>query len=135
MLSGDPSQQPGDRLIAEPRQSSALRALTQHPVPVIAVADDGAVVFANTAFADVLGCSRDAVTSSSYEDICSFLPPDETLVAVGRLGPGPVERVLQFGQATLFVKMRRSAVISADDSGPITRFEGLMERLSRLAAP
>jgi hypothetical protein len=34
----------------------------------------------------------------SYQDICSFLPPDETLVAVGRL--------LQLGEATLFVKMR-----------------------------
>jgi PAS domain-containing protein len=101
----------------------------------VAAADDGAVVFANTAFADVLGCSRDAVTSSRYEDLCSFLPPDETLVAVGRLGPGPIGRLLPLGQATLFVKMRRSAVIGADDSGPITRFEGLMERLSRLAAP
>jgi hypothetical protein len=70
----------------------------------------------------------------SYEDICSFLPPDETLVAVTRLGPNTIGRLLQLGEATLFVKMRRSAILSAADSGPVTLFEGLMKRLSRLAA-
>jgi hypothetical protein len=52
MLSGEPLQWPGNHLSAEPPQMSPLRVLTQHPVPVIAVADDGVVVFANTAFAD-----------------------------------------------------------------------------------
>ncbi len=109
--------------------------LTQHPVPVIAVADDGAVVFANAAFADVLACSCDAVTSLSYDDICALLPTDEILLAVTRLGPGPVGRVLELGQATLFVKIRRSAIISAANRVPITRFEGLLTRLARLTAP
>jgi len=135
MLSGGPLQHPGDSLAAEPDHISALRVLTQHPVPVVAAADDGAVVFANTAFADVLSCSRDAVTSISYDDICSLLPPDEILLAVTRLGSGPIGRVLQLGQATLFVKMRRSAIISAATWSPVTRFEGLLTRLSRLAAP
>ncbi len=70
----------------------------------------------------------------SYGDICSVLPPDETLVAVARLGPNNLGRLLQLGEATLFVKMRRSAILSAADSGPVTLFEGLMKRLSRLAA-
>jgi hypothetical protein len=70
----------------------------------------------------------------SYEDICSILPPDETLVAVTRLGPNAIGRSLQLGAATLFVKMRRSAILSAADSGPVTLFEGLMKRLSRLVA-
>ncbi len=134
MLSGVPLWRPGDSLSAEPPQISALRVLTQYPVPVVAVADDGAVVFANTAFADFLSCSCDAVTSSSYEDICSFLPPDETLIAVTRLEPDTIGRVLHLGQATIFVKMRRSAIVGAADSGPITLFDGLMKRLARLAA-
>ena len=135
MLAGEPLRRPHTSLSAEPPPMSPLRVLTQHPVPVIAVADNGAIVFANTAFADVLSCSTDAVTSMSYEDICSFLPPDETLVAVTRLGPNTIGRSLQLGEATLFVKMRRSAILSAADSGPVTLFEGLMKRLSRLAAP
>ena len=135
MLSGLPLRRPGPSLGAEPPEMSPLRVLTQHPVPVIAVADDGAVVFANTAFADFLSCSSNAVTSSSYEDICSFLPADEALFAVTRLAPDTIGRLLQVGEATLFVKMRSSARVSAADSGPITLFEGLVERLSRLAEP
>jgi hypothetical protein len=74
-------------------------------------------------------------TSISYEDICSFLPADETLFAVTRLGPDTIGRLLQLGPATLFVKMRMSATVSAAAAGPITRLEGPVERLSRLAAP
>jgi nitrogen-specific signal transduction histidine kinase len=135
MLAGEPPlQQLGTSFGAEPSRMTPLRVLTQHPVPVIAVADDGAIVFANTAFADVLSCSCDSLTSMSYEDICSILPPDETLVAVTRLlGPNTIGRSLQLGESTLFVKMRRSAILSAADSGPVTLFEGLMKRLSRLA--
>jgi hypothetical protein len=57
MLLVDPSQRPADSLIAESRH-----ALTQHPAPVIAIADDGAVVFANTAFA-VPRCLGSGVSS------------------------------------------------------------------------
>jgi hypothetical protein len=135
MLSGAPLQSPGASLSAEPPQMTPLRVLMQHPVPVIAVADGGVVVFANTAFADVLSCSCGAVTAMSYEDICSVLPSDEILVAVARLGADTIGRLLQTGEATLFVKMRRSAVVGAADSGPVLLFEGLMRRLSRLAAP
>ena len=70
----------------------------------------------------------------SYEDVCSVLPPDETLVVLTRLGTNTIGRLLLLGEATLFVKMRRSAILSAADSGPVTLFEGLMKRLSRLAA-
>jgi PAS domain-containing protein len=134
MLAGEPPRRPGTSLSSEPPRMTPLRMLAQHPVPVVAVADDGAIVFANTAFVAVLGCSGDAVASMSYEDICSFLPADETLVAVTRLGPNTIGRLLELGEATLFVKMRRSAILSAADSGPVTLFEGLMKRLSRLAA-
>jgi hypothetical protein len=126
---------PGDSLISESRRRSVLRVLVQHPVPVIAVADGGAVLLANRAFAEVLGCSCDAVTSISYEDICSVLPIDETLFAVTRLCPDTIGSLLQLGHATLFVKMRRSAILSGADSDAVELFEGLMKRLSLLAEP
>lgn len=123
---------PGASLGAPPAEMTALRVLTEHPVPLLAVARDGAVVFANKAFADVLSCSCDAVTTISYADICSLLPPDETLFAVTQLSPDTIRRVLQLANATLFVKIRRSAIVSAAATGPITRLEGQLERLSRL---
>ena len=122
-----PLRRPGDSLIAESRQISALGVLAQYPAPVIAVAHDGAVLFANTAFAHLLGCSCDAVTSISYEDICSVLPTDETLFAVTRQGPS----LMPLSQVTFFAKMRRSAIPSAADSDAVAMFEELMERLWR----
>jgi hypothetical protein len=71
----------------------------------------------------------------TYQDICSFLPADETLFAVTRLSPDAIGGLLQLGEATLFAKMRRSAIVSVADPGSITLFEGLVERLSRLAKP
>ena len=127
MLLNSSLRRPGDSLIAESRQISALGVLAHYPVPVIAVADDGAVLFANTAFAHLLGCSCDAVTSISYEDICSVLPADETFLPVTRLGPS----LMPLGQATFFVKMRRSAIPGAADSDAVAMFEELMKRLWR----
>ena len=70
---------------------------------------------------------RDAVTSISYEDICSVLPTDETLFAVTRQGPS----LMPLSQVTFFAKMRRSAIPSAADSDAVAMFEELMERLWR----
>lgn len=107
----------------------ALRALEQYPVAAIAVADDGAVLFANTAFAKLLGCSGDALTSMSYAYICSTLPAGETLFAVARLYPDTIGRSLQLGQATCFVKMHKSALSDGVESVATAMFEGLTEQL------
>jgi PAS domain-containing protein len=131
MLLGDPFAAAGDSLIAESRQVSALGMLEQCPVPVVAVADDGAVLFANTAFAHLLGYSCEALTSISHADICSALPADETLFAVTRLGPKAIGSLTQSSQATVFIKIRKSATLSAADSDAVAMFKELMERLSR----
>ena len=125
---------PADSRNAESPQTSVLGVLEQCPIPLIAAAD-GAVLFANTAFAHLLGYSREAITSRSYEDICSFLPPDETLFAITRLGSHLFGRLHPLGQATVFVKMLRSAIVNDADSDAVTLVKGLGERLSRLAAP
>lgn len=119
-----------DLPMAESRRTTALRALEQHPVAAIAVADDGAVLFANTAFAKLLGCSCDALTSMSRDDICSTLPAGETLFAVARLCPHTIGRSLRLGQATCFVKVCRSAILDGAESVAMAMFEGLTERLS-----
>src|ERR1700712_3151676 len=125
-----PERAPRDSPMDQWRQTPALRALEQNPIAAIAVADDGVVLFANTAFAKLLGCSCDAVTSMSYAYICSTLPAGETLFAVARLCPDTIGRSLQFGQATCFVKMHKSAVMNGVESVATAMFEGLTERLS-----
>jgi PAS domain-containing protein len=118
--------------MAEPRQTPALEVLEQFPVPVIALADDGAVLFANTAFAEMLGCSRDA-TSMSYEDIFYALPTEDTLFAVTRLRADTIGELLHLDGSTLFAKMSKSAMMRGADSVAIATFADLMERLSGLA--
>jgi hypothetical protein len=130
MLLGDPSRRQAVP-ITESRQVSALGMLEQCPVPVVAVADDGGVLFANTAFAHLLGYSCEALTSISYEDICSALPTDGTLFAVTRLGSKAIGSLMQSGQATVFIKIRTSATLNAADSDAAAMFKELMERLSR----
>jgi hypothetical protein len=121
---------PRDSPMDQSRQTPALQALEHYPVAAIAVADDGAVLFANTAFAKLLGCSCAAVTSMSYAYVCSTLPAGETLFAVARLCPDTIGRSLQFGQATCFVKMHKSAVLNGVESVATAMFGGLAERLS-----
>jgi PAS domain-containing protein len=69
MLERRRSRPPNDCPIAILQQMPALVLLERFPVPVLVVAEDGAVLFANTAFAAMLGRSREAVTSMNYEDI------------------------------------------------------------------
>jgi PAS domain S-box-containing protein len=109
--------------------------LEQHPAPVIALADSGAVLFANTAFAEILGCSRDAVSSMSYEEIVSALPTEEALFALARLRADTIGEMLPLDGSTFFVKMSKSAIMRGVDSVAIATFEELMERLHRLAEP
>jgi hypothetical protein len=111
-------------------QIPVLRGLEQYPIAAVAVADDGAVLFANSAFAEVLGCSFDAVISMSYTDISCALPVDETLFAVSRLCPNTLGSPVHPGGATCFVKMRKLAISNGAASVAITVFERLMEQLS-----
>lgn len=113
------------------RRFPALLALERYPLAAIAVANDGAVLFANATFAEILGCSCDAVTAMSHEYVYSALPVGETLVAVARLCPNAVGRSLQSGQATCFVKVCKSAVLDGAESVAMEMFAGLEERLSR----
>jgi PAS domain-containing protein len=132
---GRPLKRLGDSRDGELPQTSVVGVLEQCPVPAIVAADDGAVLFVNTAFAHLLGYSCDAITTFSYEDVCSFLPADETLFAITRLGTHSLGRLPPLGRATIFVKIRRSAIAGDADSDAVARVKGLGDRLSRLAAP
>lgn len=135
MLQRRPSRWVHDFPMPEPGQTPALLMLEQHPAPVIARADNGAVLFANAAFAEILGCSRDAVSSMSHEEIISALPTEETLFALARVRADTVGNLLPLDGSTLFVKMSKSATTRGADSVAIATFEELMQRLHALTEP
>ena len=130
MLLSSPSVRLADCPLAESRQLSVLGVLEQCPVPLIAVADDGVVLFASRVFEHLLGCSYGALTAISYDDICSVLPTDETLFAVTRLGPNAINSATKSGRATVLVKMRKSAIRGGPDWDAVAMFEELVANLS-----
>jgi PAS domain-containing protein len=132
MLERRPSWEAGD-FMADPPHTPALMVLQQYPVPAIALADDGAVLFANTAFAEILGCSPDAVTALSYADILSALPPEETLFDVARLHADAIRSLQHLDGSRFLVKMSKSARMHGADGIAIATFEQLLGRLAALA--
>lgn len=127
------SRRASDSPTVKPTQRPALSALERIPVPAIALADDGAVLFANAAFAEILGCSRDAVTAMSYDEILHALPTEETLFGVARLCAGTIGDLQHLDGSTIFAKMTESAVLRRAGAVAIATFDQLVERLSRLA--
>jgi PAS domain-containing protein len=107
----------------------ALAALERFPVPTLAVAEDGAVLYANIAFADALGCSRNVLTSMGYEDVINVLPVEETLVAFARLRADPTAELRPLDGLTVYAKMRKSAMVR-NGFIQFTTFEDLAVQLS-----
>ena len=59
------------------RQLPALVALERIPVPVLAIADDGTSLFANTGFAGMLGYTQEEVLALEFRQIFGDVPPAE----------------------------------------------------------
>jgi PAS domain-containing protein len=135
MIERRPSWELRDSPMAEPPATPALLVLEQYPVPAIALAQGGAVLFANTAFAEILGCSPDAVTALTYDDIVAALPPEETLFDVARLHADAITSLQHLDGSRFLVKMSKSARLHGADGIAIATFEQLVERLAGLAEP
>jgi len=77
---GQDSQSP----MALLKELPALVVLERFPVPVLAIAEDGTILFANAAFAEMLGHTPDAVKELKFRQIFHTLPPDESAVSAVR---------------------------------------------------
>ena len=57
------------------KELPALVVLERFPVPVLAIAEDGTILFANEAFAEMLGHSAEAVTALKFRRSSTPCPP------------------------------------------------------------
>jgi PAS domain-containing protein len=71
----EPGQSPIDIL----NQLPALVVLERIPVPVLAIAHDGALVFANSAFSEMVGRASEDVLLLKFDEIF-LLPPASCLL-------------------------------------------------------
>jgi PAS domain S-box-containing protein len=107
----------------------AVAVLERIPVPALAVARDGIILFANTAFAEMVGYGPDEIAGLTFSQI--FQTGSEAVCAlpgVHALANLVVELQHREGW-TVRAKMSQSALMRCDDPGVLVAFENLTERL------
>jgi PAS domain S-box-containing protein len=107
----------------------AVVVLERIPVPTLAVARDGIILFANTAFAEMLGYGQDRLAGLALPEIFHTVPAAVgALSGVDALANLVVE--LQHCEGwTVRARMSKSALMRRDDPVVLVTFENLTERL------
>jgi PAS domain S-box-containing protein len=122
---GQDSQSPMALIMELP----ALVVLERFPVPVLAIAEDGTILFANEAFADMLGHLAEAITSLKFRQIFHTLPADESPVSVVRAHADLIVELVHQDGSTVRARMSKSALLRGDDPVALATFQDLTERL------
>ncbi len=107
----------------------AVVVLERVPVPTLAMARDGIVLFANTAFAEMVGYRQDRLAGLAFPEIFHTVPAVVgALSGVDALANLVVE--LQHCEGwTVRARMSKSALMRCDDPVVLVTFENLTERL------
>ncbi len=107
----------------------AVVVLERIPVPTLAMARDGIILFANTAFAEMVGHRQDSLAGLAFAEIFHTVPAAlSALSGVEALANLVVE--LQHCEGwTVRAKMSKSALKRRDDPVVLVTFENLTERL------
>jgi PAS domain S-box-containing protein len=111
------------------RELPALVVLERFPVPVLAIAEDGTILFANGAFADMLGYPPDAVLALKFHQIFHAMPADESAVKVVRQHADLIVELVHQDGSIRRVWMSKSALVRGDDPVALAAFQDLTERL------
>ena len=111
------------------RELPALVVLERIPVPVVAIAHDGTILFANRAFAEMLGYDRETVVSLKFGQIFQTMPRDDSAVSVVRAHADLVVELLHMDGSTVRAKMSKSALLRGDDPVALATFQDLTEQL------
>src|ERR1700758_5234072 len=105
------------------KQLPALVVLERIPVPVLAIANDGALLFANSAFSEMVGRAPEEVVSMKFDEIFHLpIPPEPAVTVVQSLANEVVELAHQDGTSVRAL-MSRSALIRADDDIALATFQ------------
>ncbi|WP_168209344.1 PAS domain S-box protein [Mycobacterium helveticum] len=107
----------------------AVVVLERIPVPTVAMARDGNILFANTAFAEMVGYPQDRLAGAEFPQIFNADPAALTaLSGVDALANMVVELEHCEGW-TVRARMSKSALMRHDDPVVLVTFENLTERL------
>ncbi len=107
----------------------AVVVLERLPVPTLAMARDGTILFANTAFTEMMGYEQDSLAGLAFPEVFHTAPAAlGALSGVEALANLVVE--LRHGEGwTVRAKMSKSALMRRNDPVVLVTFENLTERL------
>jgi PAS domain S-box-containing protein len=107
----------------------AVVVLERIPVPSLAMARNGTILFTNTAFAEMVGYQQDRLAGSSFPEIFHTVPAEvAALSGVDALANLVVQ--LQHCEGwTVRARMSKSALMRRDDQVVLVTFEDLTDQL------
>ena len=111
------------------RQLPALVVLQRMPVPVLAVGDDGTILFANAAFSQMLGHPAEAVQSLRFAQIFAGQPADTPPVMFIRAHAHQLVELMHRDGSTVRATMSPSALLRAGDTVALATFHDRTEEL------
>jgi len=107
----------------------ALVVLERLPVPVLAIAEDGTILFANAAFGEMLGYSAEVVRALKFKSIFHTMPADESAVSIVRAHANLIVELVHQDGSIVRARMSKSALLRGDDPVALATFQDLTERL------
>jgi len=110
-------------------QLPALVVLDRIPVPVLAIGQDGSILFTNAAFAEMLGFDPEEVLSLRFHEIFYRAPESESLLSVFHALANMVVELAHKDGSVVRALMSKSAVKRADDRFALAAFQDLIKQL------
>jgi PAS domain S-box-containing protein len=107
----------------------ALVVLERIPVPVLAIDQDGAILFANTAFAEMMGFEPEEVLSLRFQEIFHEASASDPLLSVVHALANMVVKLAHKDGSMVRALMSKSALLRSDDQFALAAFQDLTEQL------
>ncbi|MBJ7338824.1 MAG: PAS domain-containing protein [Mycolicibacterium sp.] len=111
------------------RRLPALRVLGQLPVPVVAVSGGGAILFANEAFATLVGVTRETLHAMSFADVFEPAARADSAVSLIQKHAEALVALSHSDGSTIRAVMSRSALQRAHEQIALVTFRDVTEQL------
>jgi PAS domain S-box-containing protein len=111
------------------RRLPAVVVLERLPVPALAMARDGIILFVNTAFAEMVGYERDGLAGSAFPEVFQTVPAEVAAVSGVDAVTNLVVELRHCEGWTVRARMSNSAMMRRDDPVVLVTFDNLTERL------